>query len=128
MGQKSQIAGVPRTNPFSRTHVNTERAELLLDAGCNITDISASARKLIGYGPAAPIDPCFFAHIHSRNLLQVMRDLASMACNGKQRARWLVRMRNADEEWVWMRLTARKMDQTRSTGFGVAVELAHLDA
>jgi hypothetical protein len=128
MSQKSRIAGVPTTSLSSRTHLNTERAELLLDAGCNITDISASARKLIGYGTAAPIDPCFFAHIHSRNLLQVMRDLASIACNGKQRARWMVRMRNADEQWVWMRLTARRMDETRSTAFGIAVELAHLDA
>ncbi|NNE45636.1 MAG: PAS domain-containing protein [Rhodothermales bacterium] len=128
MGQESQIVGFPGTNPYSRTHVNPERAGLLLDAGCNITDISPSARKLIGYGPAAPIDPCFFAHIHSRNLVLVMRDLASMACNGKRRARWMVRMRNADEQWVWMRVTARKMDQIRPTGFGFAVELAHLDA
>ncbi len=88
--------------------------------------MSETARALLGYRDSrSEPDPCFFAHIHGRNLLPVMRDVASMVSSGKTSARWIARMRTAAGEWMWMRLTARRL--TSEAANGIVVWLERLD-
>ena len=82
---------------------------------------------MLGYEPESAIEPCFFAHIHGRNLLQVMRDVASMICQGKASARWIVRMKTATSDWIWMRLTAHH-ESASTRQESIAVYLERVDA
>jgi len=50
---------------------------------------------------------CFFSHVHRRNIQRVMRDLADMVSRGKQRTRWLLRLRTGNDRWRWYRAEVR---------------------
>ena len=66
-----------------------------------------SARSVLEYAPDAHVDPCFFSHVHARNMRRVMHDLADVVCRGKQRVQWLVRLRTGNERWRWYRAFVR---------------------
>ena len=80
---------------------------LALDREGTIQDSNKPARRVLEYSSDEPIDPCFFSHVHGRNLRQVMRDLAHMVSHRKQRARWLLRLRTGNGRWRWYRAIAR---------------------
>ncbi|HEX7071861.1 MAG TPA: hypothetical protein VF190_13695 [Rhodothermales bacterium] len=72
-----------------------------------IRDVTPSARKLLEYRTSQQIDPCFFAHVHGKNLYQVMRDVADMVCYGKNQASWLLRLRTGQGRWRWYKASVR---------------------
>jgi len=80
---------------------------LTLDREGTIQDSNEPARRALEYSSEDSIDPCFFSHVHGRNLQRVMRDLAHMVSHRKQRARWLLRLRTGNGRWRWYRLAAR---------------------
>ena len=80
---------------------------LTLDREGTIQDSNEPARRALEYSSEDSIDPCFFSHVHGRNLQRVMRDLAHMVSHRKQRARWLLRLRTGNRRWRWYRLAAR---------------------
>ncbi len=80
---------------------------LLLNADGDIQHITPAARMLLGYPGRQRIDPCFFTHVHSRNLQQVWHDLAAMARQRKQQASWLLRLRTGRGHWRWFQVRAR---------------------
>ncbi|MFB6230355.1 MAG: PAS domain-containing protein, partial [Salinibacter sp.] len=85
---------------------------LTLDRGGTIQHLAEPARRVLEYPPDATPDPCFFSHVHGRNLRRVMRDLARMVSHRKQRARWLLRLRTGNGRWRWYRCVARNhLDQ-----------------
>jgi len=75
-----------------------------LDPDGSILEMTRAARRLLDYPPDASVDPCFFAHVHGRNLGRVMRDLAHMVRSGKTTATWLVRMQTSTGRWRWFRV------------------------
>lgn len=75
-----------------------------LDQEGTIQDFTEAARRVLEYDPDASIEPCFFSHIHGKNLRRVMRDLAHMVAHGKQSAQWLLRMRTGNGRWRWYRV------------------------
>lgn len=81
------------------------RAVLVVDGEGNIRQITPAARRLLEYGNAEPVPPCFFSHVHGRNMYQVMRDVADMVCYGKPKANWLIRLRTGRGRWQWYRAT-----------------------
>lgn len=116
--------GLPRRDPGDHPAI----ARLLVDGAGSITTMSEGARKLLGYGPTSRFDRCFFAHIHGRNLIQVMRDVASMVCHDRSSAHWIVRMRTADSGWIWLRLVARKLRANEASDAWIAVGLERVSA
>ena len=82
------------------------RPALYLDASGLIVQVDAEARALLEYTPSDEIEPCFFSHIHSKNLYQVMRDVADMIVNGKRVATWFLRIRTGRKRWQWYRVYA----------------------
>lgn len=76
---------------------------LILDADGTIRHVTPAARRLLEYGHDETVSPCFFSHVHGRNMYQVMRDVADMVCYGKPRANWLLRMRTGRGRWQWFR-------------------------
>jgi len=82
---------------------------LLLNADGDIQHITPTARMLLEYPGPQPIDPCFFTHVHSRNLQQVWHDLAAMARQRKQQASWLLRLRTGRGHWRWFQVRARNL-------------------
>jgi PAS domain-containing protein len=87
---------------------------IALDAEGTIVDLTPEARALLDYSPNAELDPCFFTHVHGRNLEIVMRDLAHMVCYRKQQASWLLRMRTGKGRWRWYRASARPLPDASS--------------
>ncbi len=83
----------------------THLPALILDAEGTIQYVTPAARRLLEYGHDDPISPCFFSHVHGRNMYQVMRDVADMVCYGKLKAGWLLRMRTGRGRWQWFRTT-----------------------
>lgn len=79
---------------------------LTIDADATIQHISKAARRLLEYAPDADLEPCFFAHIHGKNLYRVMQDIAHMVCCGQQQSMWLLRLRTGHGRWRWYRATA----------------------
>lgn len=79
---------------------------LTIDAEGTIQHISKAGRRLLEYASDAELDPCFFAHIHGKNLYRVMQDVAHMVCYGQQQASWLLRIRTGRGRWRWYRATA----------------------
>lgn len=79
---------------------------ICVDIEGSITRVTKPARNLLEYGPEKEIDPCFFSHIHGKNLYQVMRDVADMVCYGKRQANWLLRVRTGLGRWRWYRMRA----------------------
>ena len=68
-----------------------------------IQQVSPAARRMLEYGHNKDLAPCFFSHVHARNMYQVMRDVADMVCYGKPKASWLVRIRTGSGRWQWVR-------------------------
>ncbi len=81
------------------------RSAIILDAEGTIRHITPAARRLLEYRHDDDLPPCFFSHVHGRNMYQVMRDVADMVCYGKPRASWLLRMRTGRGRWQWVRAT-----------------------
>ena len=80
---------------------------LLLREDGTIAEVTPGARRLLEYGADDVVDPCFFTHVHQRNLYQVMRDVAEMVTLGKSRASWLVRLKTGRQRWMWFKATVR---------------------
>lgn len=78
---------------------------VVLSGDGTIQDISPAARRMLEYGHDKDLSPCFFSHVHGRNMYQVMRDVADMVCYGKPRANWLIRLRTGGGRWEWVRAT-----------------------
>lgn len=76
---------------------------LLLDEEGMIQTATRAARGILEYPSDGSIEPCFFSHVHGRNLRRVMRDLAHMVCQRMHRARWLLRLRTGKGRWRWYR-------------------------
>jgi PAS domain-containing protein len=72
-----------------------------------VLETTPAARQMLEYGREDVIDPCFFAHVHGKNLYQVMRDVADMVCYGKKRASWLARLRTGRGRWRWFKANAQ---------------------
>lgn len=79
----------------------------MLDREGDIQFLTRAARATLEYTSDDRVDECFFAHVHKRNMQRVMRDLADMVCRGKQRARWLLRLRTGNGRWRWYRASAQ---------------------
>ncbi len=80
---------------------------LYLDRSGTIQRVNEPARRALGYGVEDTLEPCFFSHVHGRNLHRVMRDLAHMVSHRTQRTRWLLRLRTGNGRWRWYRARAR---------------------
>lgn len=91
--------------------VEPHSAALVLDAEGTIQHITPAARRLLEYRHDDDLPPCFFSHVHGRNMYQVMRDVADMVCYGKPRATWLLRMRTGRGRWQWVRATVSNLLQ-----------------
>jgi len=78
-----------------------------LDREGTIQSLTVAARRALAYADEAPIDPCFFAHVHASNQHRVMQDLADMVVRGKQQERWLLRLRTGNGRWRWYRAFVR---------------------
>ena len=78
-----------------------------LDAEGTIEHLTPAARRVLEYRLDQPMQPCFFSHVHSKNLHQIMRDLADMVCRGKGHASWLVRLRTGQNRWRWYVASAK---------------------
>jgi len=80
---------------------------LHLDRDGTIQHANKPALRALEYAPDEEIEPCFFSHVHGRNLRRVMRDLAHMVSHRTQRVRWLLRLRTGNGRWRWYRAFAR---------------------
>jgi len=76
---------------------------LVLDAEGTIRHLTPAARRMLEYKGDQLVDSCFFAHVHSKHLYQVMRDVADMVCYGKAHASWLVRLKTGQGRWQWFK-------------------------
>lgn len=86
---------------------------LRLDDEGTIQSITERGRQVLEYSEGKSIDPNFFSHVRGQNLRRVMRDLAQMVTQAKQRAQWLVRLRTGNHRWRWYRLVVENhLDQT----------------
>lgn len=85
---------------------------IVLDPDGTITDVSPSALRLLEYRDKSTINPCFFSHVHGKNLYQVMRDIADMVCYGKPSASWLLRLRTGQGRWRWYKISAKSQLQS----------------
>lgn len=88
-------------------HVKTHAPALYLTADGTIRHITSSARQLLEYRTSEGMEPCFFTHVHGKNLYQVMRDVADMVCYGKSQASWLLRLRTGQGRWRWYKASVR---------------------
>lgn len=86
---------------------------LLINTNGDIQHITPAARTLLEYPGKQPLDPCFFTHVHSRNLQQIWHDLAAMARARKQQASWLLRLRTGRGHWRWFQVRARNLIRDR---------------
>lgn len=80
---------------------------LLLDEDGTMTAVNGASRRALEYCPEEFIEPCFFSHVHRRNLRRVMQDLAHMIRHGKQHTQWLLRLRTGTGRWRWYRTTVK---------------------
>ncbi len=98
-----------RKRPILATDNAPDREDVLptirVDASGTIVTMSEPALAMLDR-TGHDYNTCFFAHLNRRNLLPVMRDVASMVCHGKKTARWLVQMRTGRNGWRWIRAAA----------------------
>lgn len=88
---------------------------VILDAEGTVQHITPAARNLLDLKGSRNLEGCFFAHVHGKNQLQVMRDVADMVCYGKTGAHWLLRLRTGHDRWEWFKATVRNyLDQPES--------------
>lgn len=80
---------------------------LVLDAEGNVQHLTPAARRMLEYRADQQVAPCFFSHVHGRNLYQVMRDVADMVCYGKSQATWLLRLRTGQGRWQWYKVNVK---------------------
>ncbi len=80
---------------------------LSLDQEGTIQHVTEAAKRVLEYSSEAPLDSCFFSHVHGDNLRRVMRDLAHMVCHYKKCSQWLLRMRTGNSRWRWYRAKVR---------------------
>lgn len=76
---------------------------LAVDAEGTIQHISPAARRLLEYPSGASPDPCFFTHVHGRNLYRVMQDIANMVCHRQQQVEWLLRLKTGRGRHRWFK-------------------------
>ncbi len=86
-----------------QAHENPHLPVMVLDPEGNVQQLTAAARRLLEYRTDEPVRPCFFSYVHSKNLYQVMRDVADMVCHGKGQAVWLLRLRTGQNRWRWFK-------------------------
>lgn len=87
-------------------HFDLSPPLITLDSEGSIQHLTPAARRLLEYKPDQAPEPCFFSHIHGKNLYRVMRDVADMVCRGKSQAMWLARLRTGQGRWRWYKVTA----------------------
>lgn len=80
---------------------------LTLDRHGSIRGLNAAARRVLEYSSEPSLPESFFSRVHGRNLGFVMQDLAYMVSQGKQYARWLLRLRTETGRWCWFRAKAK---------------------
>ncbi|WP_259040798.1 PAS domain-containing protein [Salinibacter ruber] len=97
----------PDRGSASETKESPHTPMLYLDRSGTIQRANESARRALEYGINDTLEPCFFSHVHGRNLHRVMRDLAHMVSHRTQRTRWLLRLRTGNGRWRWYRAMAR---------------------
>lgn len=117
------FSGPPRKR-FQKSSTETHLPLLTLDREGTITSLTEGARRILEYRSEDALDPCFFSHIHANNQHRVMRDLAAMVSRGKQRARWLLRLRTGQKRWRWYRAVAK--NDLGPEGIGIRVRLRPL--
>ncbi len=88
-----------------QTLVKPHAPTIVVNAEGTIQYVTPAARRLLEYRHDDELPPCFFSHVHGRNMYQVMRDVADMVCYGKPKATWLLRMRTGRGRWQWVRAT-----------------------
>ena len=79
---------------------------MALDRNGTIRATTRAARQLLENRADASHEGSIFAHVHAKHQDRIMHDLADLVCRGKQRARWLVRMRTGNGRWRWYRVSA----------------------
>ena len=84
-----------------------EEAILVLDASGQIQALTPEARRLLDYRPEQAVPPSFFAHVHTKGLYRVIRDVAEMTFHGRQKASWRVQLRTGQGRWRWIDATVR---------------------
>lgn len=109
--ETSSVATEPRKFAAIRkrfqTPVGAHVPALVLGADGTIQLATPAARHLLEYKSEQQLDPCFFSHVHGRNLYQVMRDVADMVCYGKASASWLMRLRTGQGRWRWYKASVK---------------------
>lgn len=93
----------PNSEHVSGRNGSPRVPRLDLDREGTIQEYTDSVQRVLEYSPDTPLSPCFFSHVHGRNLARVMGDLAHMVNQWKQRARWLLRLRTGIGRWQWYR-------------------------
>lgn len=76
---------------------------LFVDDEGTIRRVTNATRRLLEYRSDQPFDPCFFTHVHGRNLRRVMQDLAQVLRRHKRKVSWLLRLRTGTGRWRWFR-------------------------
>ncbi len=93
-------------------YVDAQEAVLVLDEGGQIQALTPEARRLLDYRPEQPITPSFFAHVHTKGLYRVLRDVAEMTFHDRQEASWRVQLRTGQGRWRWIDATvSNRLDQ-----------------
>lgn len=92
---------------------------LILDGEGTVQHLTEAARRLLEYAAGRSFDPCFFSHVHGRNLRQVMHDVADMVRYGKTQASWLLRLRTGKGRWRWFKATAACQPEAAETAIVV---------
>jgi hypothetical protein len=92
---------------FQPGELSAHLPAIVLDAEGSIQHLTPAARSLLEYRKDQHVEPCFFSHVHGRNLYQVMRDVADMVCYGKSRANWLLRLRTGSGRWNWFKAAVK---------------------
>lgn len=97
----------PRSSLDWKRFHNPSLPLVVLGPDGSMIHVSETARRLLGYQPAQAVEASFFSLIHSKQLFQVMRDVADMVCHGKPSATWLVRLRTVSGRWQWFKADVR---------------------
>lgn len=100
-----KLRPIPSTTPDPAA-VPEDASALFFDVKGIVRRMSPAARRLLAYEDDEPFDICFYSLIDEKNLYTVLRDVAEMACYGKKEARWLLRLRTADDSWRWVKARA----------------------
>ena len=110
---EEEIAGFITPEPYrlaeeptaaKKIDVNWKRFQEYMDA--------QEAVLVLDYRPEQPITPSFFAHVHTKGLYRVIRDVAEMTFHGRQEASWRVQLRTGQGRWRWIDATVRnRLDQ-----------------